>query len=218
MAPLIKVSEETLKTLNPKVYTLRNDLETNRVSKTDDGFIYVPSLELYVARERTHQGKNWYEAHEALSKEGSRMLTSREFVSFLNHLRKNPSEENTEVYNNITQVRSPWRAEWLDAYFEKRKDGLYILTKNKAHVEKLKGGLIKDKILGINLENWISNPTSQGLPKSNVKKGSLYYWHPRGSGVARFGADSSRADLGFDGYPSGRGSDLGVRATKEDLE
>src|SRR3989344_3451414 len=40
-------------------------------------------LDLVVAMDRTYQGKNWHDAHLALSKEGSQMLSIRQFVDFL---------------------------------------------------------------------------------------------------------------------------------------
>ena len=180
-----------------------------------DNFIYVPSIGLYVARERSHDGKNWHEAHEALAKEDSRMLTIPEFVKFLNYLRENPSHENTQFYDNITQIRNHWRSEWLDAYFEKRKSDLYVLTGNKTNAKKLEKALMIDKLPGISLDDWLSSPTPQGLPKTDVAKGDLHYWYPRDGCVARFYAFSERANLNCDGSPSGRGSTLGVIAAKQ---
>ena len=92
--------------------------------------------------------------------------------------------------------------EWLDAYFEQRKDGMYVLTQNKTRAEKLEDCLMQNKTprieIEIDLDYWLSNPTKQGLPRENTSKGSLYYWHPRDKYVARFDADSDRADLDYD--------------------
>ena len=183
--------------------------------KIRDGFIYVPSIDLYVARKRSHQKLNWSEAHEALAEESSRMLTIPEFVKFLSYLKEDTSYDSKEVYNEITQVRIPWRAEWLDAYFEKREGSLHVLTENKTKAEKLEISLMKNKTPGISLESWISNPTSQGLPRSDVAEGDLYYWHPRDGSIARFYANSQGySGLNCSRNQSFRSSALGVRAAK----
>ncbi len=174
-----------------------------------NGFIYVPSLNLDVARERSHYNSNWTEAHQELSQEDSRMLTLPEFREFLKYTKEN----HPEVYEGIIAVRSPWR-EWIDAAFEQRDGGLYVLTGNKTKSEKLNGGLIEDRTPGISLESWIKNPTRQGLPRANVKDGNLYYWRPRDGAVAWFDADSDRSSLGCDWDPTDSSAFLGVRAAK----
>jgi len=207
MAPIIEVSDETLRTLNPTVYTLRNDLISR---KNESGPIYVPSINANVSGERTHQRENWYVAHEALAKDKLEMLTPKEYVEFLKYSREN----HPEVYEDIVSVRDPWRAEWIDAFFEKKKDGLYILTHNKSNAEKLsQDTLMEDR--KISLESWLENPTSQGLPRKDAEEGSLYYWHPRSDTVAGLGAGSVRAGFDCGGDPLGRGPDLGVRVSKK---
>ena len=189
-----------------------------------DNFVYVPSINLYVAKERTLQNKNWFEAHKELQGNGEKMLTIPEFVEFLKYTKKN----HKDIYNEVTEVKSPWRAEWLDADFKVKDKTLYI---NSNHILDENGNLIpqnseildkntlmKDKTPGISLENWLENPTNQGFPSKKVKSGDLHYWYPRSDNdsVARFDADGVRADLDFSGIPSGRDSNLGVRAVRHE--
>lgn len=174
----------------------------------DSEFFYVPSLDLEVARKTTLQGKNWYESHEELAKQGSRMLTIPEFVEVLKYTRDNEQE----VYNDITQVRSPWRSEWIDAYFEERKDGMYVLTRNKANAEKLESHSDDKRI---SLDSWIENPTKQGLPSEDIKDGNLSYWSPVNGAVAWFIANVDRAFYCDNRYPSYRNPNLGVRDVRE---
>jgi len=204
MTPIIEVNKETLKTLNPKVYTLRGDLEQKN-------YIHVPKLNLDISKQRFGFNKNWDEAHEVAKEQGGRMLTLPEFREFLIYTRDNDKE----LFNEITEVRSPWRVEWIDAYFEQRKDGLYMLTNNKANAEKINGGLMEDRTPGIDLTNWLNNSTKQGLPQKNIKKGNLWYFHPRDGRVAWFDADSDMAGLDCCRNPSGRYSSLGVRVAKQ---
>jgi len=181
------------------------------------GMIYVSSANLYFAKPRTYLDKNWKDTHKLLAQEKLRMPTIEEFRKTLNYLKNSQEQEYQELYNEITEVRGPWRAGWLDAYFEKRKDGLYLLTGNKTKAEKLENCLMEDKIPGISLENWLEgkNITSQGLPSSNIDDGKLYYWCPVNNEVARFATVSDWAALDCYGYPSGRSSYLGVFAVAD---
>ena len=106
------------------------------------GMIYVPSVNLYFAKEKSLLGKNWYDTHKELQKQRVRMPTIPEFVEFLKYLRDNPNNENTNLYNEITQVREPWRGEWLDADFKVKNKQLYI---NYNHKLDSNGNLVPEK-------------------------------------------------------------------------
>ena len=127
-----------------------------------------------------------------------------------------------EVLDDITKVREPYRGEHLDGLFS-RKDEKLQITYHKFNsdgrlesVTELldEDTLIEDRTPGISLEDWINNPTFQGLPRKNVKSGSLYYWCPKENFVARFGANSGGADLSCDEDPSDSSSSLGVRVAR----
>jgi hypothetical protein len=230
MAPLIEVSNDVLKGLDQlKIpYNLKNDMESKPSIKDNSNFIYVPSINLYVAKERKLHNKNWFESHKELQSNGERMLIIPEFIGFLNYLKSSNNQEYLEIYKDITEVKSPWRAEWLDADFKVKNDRLYI---NYNHKLTEKGNLVphnsevltedtlmKDKTPGISLENFLeSNHKNQGLPNKKVKSGNLYYWYPKddNNSVAGFDADGSGAILGCYGVPSGQYSVLGVRAAKQ---
>ena len=194
-----------------------NPITTPDTAQPGSGFVYIPEPNIYFANQRTHLGKKWDETHEALKTERLRMPTIPEFAKTLKYLRDSNIEEYQELYKEITEVRTPWRSEWIDAYFEKRKDGLYVLTGNKSKAEKLEDCLMKDKTPGINLDDWVSgkNITSQGLPKTNINNGGLYYWYPRDGKVAGFNAGFDRAVLSCNRDPSGGDSTLGVFAVKD---
>ena len=182
-------------------------------NNSERDYIKLPSG-ILVAKQKILHGKNWSETHGALQEQGKRMLIPLEFVEFLKYTRENFPE----IYRDVTEVRSPWRAEHLDAYFEKRKDGLYILTGNKTKEEKLdEDTLVKDRIPGISLDDYLSRAhTSQGLPRRDVKKGNLYFWHPRNVSVAWFDALGNRANLYCDWFPQFRYFDIGVRAVAQE--
>ena len=51
-----------------------------------ENFIYVPSIDLYVAKERSHLGLNWHDAHKKLHEEGLLMPTIPQFLEFIKYL------------------------------------------------------------------------------------------------------------------------------------
>ena len=169
-------------------------------------YIKLP-LGIYVSRQRTLLGSDYNQVEQTLKER----IKPSEFVELLRYAR----EHDIKLYNEITQVRDPWRAEFLGARFKKKEDGMYMITRDGE--EKLdEDTLMKDK--KISLDSWIENPTPQGFPRKDVSKGRkdfLDFWHPRDNSVARFVADSDGAILVCNGYPSIRDSTLGVRAVKE---
>ena len=184
---------------------------------------------ILVAKQGSLQGKNWHEAQEALKAEGKFMPTIRQYVDFLNILKSGVAYDGTgalmqkqelnSILDDILKVRSPWRTEWLDASFSKQGEQLYITyhkfnqgkLEQVTEPEPLQACLMKDKTPGISLDNWLQSSPEQGLPSSDTKEGSLYYWHPRENHVARFGADSDGAGLDCVRGPRGSSSALGVR-------
>lgn len=190
-------------------------------------FIYVPSINLYVAKQISLFNTNWFDCHKELQKNKKRMLIIPEFIEFLKYLKSSANQEYQNLYKEITEVRLPWRAERLDADFKLKNGGLYInynhkLDKQNCLVPKTSelldsNTLMQDKTPGISLEDWLENPSRQGLPTKDFKKGNLYYLHPRKeiSSATRFDADSHAAGFFCDGIPFGRHPYLGVRAVKE---
>ena len=175
---------------------------------------------------RFHHNNNWDQTHKLLQNNNQYMpnlLDSNELDrQLLNHEARYadgsliPPKIQDEIFNERYKVRSPWRLEWLDAKFEQRENGLYLLTNHivqpdnslKPQTEELlEDTLMEDRTPGISLNNWIRNPNKYGLPKSNIKQGSLYYWHPRDGRVAGLSAGSGRA-LDCSGGPSGSGRAL----------
>jgi len=186
-----------------------------------EGFIYVPSVNLYVAKEKSHLGKNWYDTHRELHKQNLRMPTIPQFIEFLKYLRVDPTAENTSIYDEITEFGNPWRTEHLDAKFYAKGDKLWIAYNHivdsdgdlivQDH-EKLEGYLMQDKTPGIRLEHWLNNPTKQGLPQENSEQGDLWYWNPVKNKVAGFVTGPEVAYLSCDANPGFSDSKLGVRA------
>jgi len=178
--------------------------------------IYFPESNISIETQRSFEGWNWQLAKDKLLSSRKRKPSISEFVMFLDTLRKGDADMQA-VYNDITVVRSPYRGCWLNASFEKKEDGFYLQKYDfdgRTVDEKLDDDTLMTDIQ-ISLEDWLDNPTKQGLPRNNIKPGSLYYWHPRDNTVARFGAGSGRASLVCGGHPEVSVSGLGVFACAE---
>lgn len=220
MAPIIDIAKKDFERAN-KILELAGVKYSILKSEDKSDFIYVPSIKLSIAKERTLLGENWFDAQRELQSRNQKMLTVPEFVEFLKYTREN----HRNIYNDITEVRSPWRAEWLDAYFKVQGKNLvvnyHVFDQDGNIVKKSeildKDILMKDKIPGISLEDWLENPTKQGFPNKKTKSGDLYYWYPRSddNSVAGFNAYDGGADLYCPRNPSNRSSSLGVRAAKQ---
>jgi len=135
---------------------------------------------------------------------------------------KHDSKRLDQAFNEITEVRSPWRSECLNHRYSQKGNEIFV-TYHKFVNGKLEqvtepldeDTLMQDKTPGISLDDYIENPNSQGLPRKSVKKGSLWYWHPREGRVARFDADADWADLNCNGGPRYSVSDDGVAVVRE---
>jgi hypothetical protein len=181
-------------------------------------YLEIPSIGLAVPKERTLLNKNFYDSQKILHDNKTKMLSMNEFREFL----KVAKEKDAELYNEITQVRSPWRAEWIDADFKYKNGEMFVdyhVFDENGNIQKKrekldKETLMKDKIPGISLEKWINDSTNQGLPKNS--EGSLYYWAPDkdNNSVAGFYADSIGASLNGR-IPSYWDANLGVRAAEQ---
>ena len=190
--------------------------------------------DLLVPFDRSYNNHNWNQARDAVHNEGSLILTIRQYTDFLKLLKsgnafngrgtKLESGRINSLLDDILTVRNPWRAEWLDAKFSNKgtiRKKLQI-TYNKIKpdgsleevTEPLQDCLMKDKTPGINLDYWLNNATVQGIPPKNQTDGTLYFWQPKDTAVAWFGADSDGVYLSCDWYPQFTNAGLGVRAAK----
>jgi hypothetical protein len=227
----IPVNDETMKKvlertpINPPAVSP----PVNPNAPVANGYIYVPSIGLYVAKQRVLQGKNWNDCKNGLHANGERMPTIPEFVEFIKYLRANPSgikdanqSEVASMLDEVLTVRNPYRAEWLDADFKVKGKKLYVnynVFENGKIVQKteaLERCLMTDKQPGIDLDSWLNNPTKQGLPKEDIANGTIWYWFPRddNNSVAWFVANSNGADLDCGGDPAVAVAGLGVRAIR----
>jgi hypothetical protein len=184
-----------------------------------EGFEYVSSIGLYVAKEKELFNNDWNQSQTVLHERGDRMPTITEYVAFINYLRTQNTDEAKTILDEIYTVRSPVRREWLDAKFDVNQGNIsmdYHIFGSSGIERKtaiLSNALMEDKSPGINLDSWLAD-NEYGVPKSTIGNGDLWYWHPRNNSVARFDAYSGRTVLNCNRLPSVRNASLGVRAVR----
>ena len=194
--------------------------EENKSVEFKDGYIYVPKISSYVSKEVKHLSNSWFDLHKLLKKDEEKMLTIPQFIEFLKYIKINFKE----MYKEITEAKSPWRGEYLDAYFRVKENKSCVRYNHSILSNGSASTLFEEELdtdtltidKGISLEGWLKNPTKQGLPVSDIASGNLFYFSPRPSrsdSVACFGALSSSIGLGCFASPDGGGS-FGVRPSR----
>lgn len=206
-------------------------------TKSLEGFEYIPSLKLYISKKKKFYEKTWIEAHEKLQENEERMPTILEFIEFLKYARTNLPN----TYNEITELRNPWRAELLDAGFNVKNNKLHIYSNHILNstdtdedntkdyfppvIPKNSEILQEDTLMKnkkISLEDYIlNNHTSQGLPSLNVKSGKFHYESPgyinspNSWSVSWFGTYNDYSWMACTLNPFHSSEGLGVRAVRE---
>jgi len=219
MAPVIDISIDDFERAS-KILTLTEVDYT--IPQSDEDFIYVPSIELDVAKEKKFYGSNWIDSHQKLQSGGEKMLTIPEFIEFLRYSRIHFPE----IYEGIAQVKNSWRGELLDAKFEKRNEKLYMASNHALvagnFLPKISGfidedTLMENRLSRTSLENWLENPTKQGLLSKHMDSPNLFYWPPKGDdlSVARFFANSNWVGIDCNWPISESDALLGVRAARK---
>ena len=204
--------------LTPEIQKL--NLSLSNTNKESDGTPYIGNI-------------NHANALSLAEKAGGFVLSTLEATDLLHRL-MHGIDKNEKVYyangtevpvkvleymfNEMTEIRNPWRSEWLHASFGNKTITYpkFDSSGNRVIVtEPLdKDTLMKDKIPGISLADYLKNPTSQGLPRKNAGDGSLYYWHPVDERVAGLFAGCAWVGLVCSWDPDGVTS-LGVRRSKK---
>ncbi len=196
--------------------------------------------DLLVAMGNKYHHQDWHTSKTSLEAEDAFKLTIRQYVDFLAMLDSGAAHDGngnkvqssllTQILEDITKVRDPWRSEWADARFENKQTGTKysVVPKNDLHiayhqfnpqgtltevVEPVDGALMEDR--KIDFAYWLKNATPQGLPSADTPVGDFHYWYPRAGKVARFGANSGRAVLDCNGNPQYAKASLGVRPVRK---
>jgi hypothetical protein len=214
---------EAMANANERIISMARKIPMQSFPPSIAGFIHVPIIRAYVAKERSCLGMSWFDAHKVFHAQGDRMLTIPEFVAFLRHLRTDfPHSEHRQIFEDITEGRiNSRRIEWLDASFKFVNE---ILHMNYGHEfdgkilepkysEEVKSCLMENR--KINLADWLNRPTKQGLPPLDVAKGNLKYYHPDTDyGYVQFYVDSPGAEFSCSSHPRHHLPEHGARAVR----
>lgn len=129
-----------------------------------------------------------------------------------------------KIRDDIIKVQSPQRGEFLDAEFKFENNKYYIHFNHKlkngnfSYTKQLldENTLLENKFPGIDWVYFLGNTTKQGLPKQNIKQGSIYYFAPNkyNNSVAKSSVDDDWAYFYCSESHFKIGLSLGVRAMK----
>jgi len=161
------------------------DIESLNENKPElNGFIYVPTIGLYVSKKKELFDNNWFDATEKLHNKGDRLITPTEFTDFVSYLLNNKRSQYSHVLAEIIGAGGEERGEWLDTIF------LYVDDKlSHGREYEFKNGIIKKKFIedykdisfkngSYGLTSWL-NKNSHGFPiRSQYSYGRLKYTSP----------------------------------------
>ena len=189
--------------------------------KLHDNKLQMPEVPLFI--------QHFLNVVDAYKNKGKKQLfdangnsvSEKEIKDIFMHLTKN----HIDIYNS----GNPGAWAHLDAKFEQRSDGMYVLSEHRTFKDTKGNNLLQSK-KAEKLEACVANDSftdlkfnKQGFPikqsaKQEYRQGeNIKFWAPVDGGVARFGAVSVRAYLDCNWYPSFTNSSLGVRSCKAGL-
>ena len=197
------------KAFRPVILEAKNGISSFALTRTEDGLSWKETLQTILPADYNMPNNFRVLAQIAQLKSGNP-------IYYADDRSKVDKRVTDSVLDEMLSVRNPYRGFHTDAYFTEEK-GILVLQSNHRIVD---GNiqhtyqdnldpdtLMEDRLHGIDLEDLLQNSTPQGLARKNIKKGSLYFWHPRPDSVSWFDAYSGRAGL----YCVGDSGDSNVR-------
>jgi hypothetical protein len=194
--------------------------------KTHGSYSYP---DLLVPFQRTHFSENWEQAQKSARDENGYMFTIRQFADFLRLLKTGKAYDGKgekirdsrlkKLINEITQVKDPWRAEWLDAKFSGTEINYHLINADGSVKEETANldCLMEDRTPGLSLDSWLQTANDYGLPTNKTRNGKMYYGYPRNGAVARFVAYADWAYLYCIRDASDADPALGVRIVRKKI-
>ena len=230
-APIVAETTKTKTEQTPQIQTPQTQVDAQDI----DDFIYVPPINLYVAKERSLNGLKWNQTIDEIYTKGitiegirAEMPTPFEFMSFLEYLLSGringlAEKERKAIINDILKAGG-YRGNHLNAKFIEGT-GFNNLGIETIILEP-SGNPVKktEPLLPCLSTGWadINSKNSQGLLTkpygSSYEQGkNVYFWVPIIDSVARFRAGSGRAGLNCDRDPGYSGASLGVRFARKKI-
>ena len=200
-----KEEETTQVVIHQPVSAIQNLDRYILLEGRDHGDYSYPDL--LISMDKSHARMSWYETHAALARNGSYMLTIRQFADLLALLKSGKAFDGSgkllgksvseNIFDEIVARSNVSQSEWLDAKFSRKglAQKLYI-TYHKIRAsgildevtEPLDKCLSWSKKPGIDINFWLDSSTLQGMPGNHAPDGDVYYLCPRNGKVASFTA------------------------------
>ncbi len=231
---LDEIAKSLLESPTPQTDPVALNVRAN-INKSD--YVRIPGKNILIRKEEIFRGKNWTDTHYELSDNGLFMPSPEIFIPYFLNV-KNASEGKSKLYDGNNHelprndVEDIWKYlttghrkgcwTWLDSLFTLENNIWYIKQDHRTVVKgknkelqgtksQLEQCLREDAYVNLDFNK-------QGLPKTkssnqNYSQGNnIYYWHPRDKAVARFRANSDRANLDCDWDSTVSDAGLGVFA------
>ena len=122
------------------------------------------------------------------------------------------------LLHDMVERRVPYRAEFFSDRYILKNDVFSVIYERaiddgtvRETVEQLDEDTLMQSFAKINFEDWVNSPTSQGLPRKNIRAGDLSYYSPTDNSVAWLGAGAGGLILDCNWGPLGSSSGLGMR-------
>ena len=203
----------------------------NRFSTDKADYILLPERtrgsytysDLLVSSEKVSYGALWKDTHLSLIQQGGFMLPIREFLDFKTLLSESANVydgngrridygRTNSIRDEILTPRGPWRAEWLDAYFDRVDNDMHIFYSHRLingelrpkRIEHLEDSLLVDGFIDLGECNKF------GLPSKKVDEGTSYY-SPMFKCVTWFSASPLGNGLCCSVEPRTFGEDVGAQ-------
>ena len=231
-----RLNREEIPLAKPKEPGLMQPMKVNAKINLQD-YIKIPDTNTLISKRELYQGKKFDKTHKALNDAGLFMPSPALFMPYFLKVR-NASHGKLILYDGLGNSLSKDETEnlwkylstdfetgcwtWLDAKFV---SGIGFKKMNLL-THKFENGKLKEDLKPLeeclfedcfaDLEFNGQNLLTEKCASQEYKQGkNVYFWYPRENAVARFGADSGRANLSCSRNPSDGGSHLGVFACAE---
>lgn len=187
--------------------------------------LYLPHLDIEVARTIRYRGHAWYDLHEDLAKESLRMPLLHEFIALLkadklyfNNGQELSSLRRRAIQRGIRGKENETYGELLDAQFFLRNGQWHLHQRHH-----LGSNGIDLQFEELSLENILLSTgaidfadfSSLGIPSQLARKGTILYRPPHDRGVACYSVKNGKASLLLDYDPNTVDLCVGVRAVRD---
>lgn len=211
----------------PEKLTRSITIETNLDPKA---FVHIPETNKFISKRVGYQGQDFYGTVQTVETTSAYVIAPPSiFMPHYARVCRAAVEKDITLHdgtgeplerkaiNDLYEYLSTEAWAWLDAYFEKTEQGLYLATDHRLVEGKLQPQtqqpletcVMKDCVVDL-MFNRQGLPMRQSEKQAYQRGKNLRYWFPRDGAVAGFIADRGCADLHCLRYPRNSNPAFGV--------